>query len=155
MKATALIAKHDKSDWHKAAMEKQSLSLLSQKRGNVVEQSMSVSEVERQQNRELIKLVRSLYFLVKHHIPHTTMFEGLITLQNENGDIKKNYRENCPCSATYESNATVVELLASISKILESDHSSSFKASTYFSLTADESTDFLKGRALSKCTMVE
>lgn len=89
VKATTLLAKHDKSDWHKAAMEKQSLSLLTQKHGSVVEQIMSVSEEEKRQNRELIKkLVRSLYFLVKHHIPHTTMFEGLITLQIENGDIK-------------------------------------------------------------------
>ena len=47
------------------------------------------------------------------------MFEGLITLQIENGDIKlKNHRENCPRNATYESYATVVDLLASISKII-------------------------------------
>ena len=46
VKATTLLAKHDKSDWHKAAMEKQSLSLLTQKHGSVVEQIMSVSEEE-------------------------------------------------------------------------------------------------------------
>ena len=87
------------------------------------------------------KLIRSLYFLVKHHILHTTMFEGLITLQIENGDVKlKNHRENCPRNAMYESYATVVDL-ASISKVLESNILSSFQASTYFSLMADQSTD--------------
>ena len=80
------------------------------------------------------------------------MFEGLITLQIENGDIKlKNHRENCPRNATYESYATVVDLLASISKILESNLLSSFKGSTYFSLMADESTDISSKEELSVC----
>ena len=69
VKATALLAKHDKSDWHKAAMEKQSLPVLTHKHGDVVEQLISASEEQKQQNRDLItKLIRSLYFLVKHHI---------------------------------------------------------------------------------------
>ena len=112
---------------------------------------MSVSEEERRQNRELIKKhIRSLYFLVKHHIPHTTTFEGLITLQIENGDIKlKNHREKCPRNATYESYATVVDLLTSISKVLESNLLSSFEASMYFSLMADESTDISSKEELS------
>ena len=116
---------------------------------------LSVSEEERRQNRELIKKhIRSLYFLVKHHIPHTTTFEGLITLQIENnGDIKlKNHREKCPRNATYESYATVVDLLASISsKVLESNLLSSFEASMYFSLMADESIDISSKEELSIC----
>lgn len=152
VKATTMLAKH-KSDWHKAAIEKRSLSLLSQKRGSVVEQILSVSEEERRQNRELIKKhIRSLYFLVKHHIPHTTTFEGLVTLQIENGDVKlKNPREKCPRNATYESYATVVNLLASISKVLESNLLSSFEASMYFSLMADESTNISSKEKLSIC----
>ena len=63
--------------------------MLTQKHGSVVEQILSVSEEEKRQNWELIKkLIHSLYFLVKHHIPHTTMFEGLIILQIKNGDVK-------------------------------------------------------------------
>ena len=153
VKATSLLAKHEKSEWHLAATEKRALSQLTEKHGDVVEQIISVGEEERRQNRELIKKhTRSLYFLVKHHIPHTTMFEGLITLQIENGDIKlKNHRENCPRNATYESYATVVDLLASISKILESNLLSSFQASPYFSLMADESTDISSKEELSVC----
>ena len=130
------------------------MSLLTQKHGSVVDQIiLSVSEEERRQNRELIKKhIRSLYFLVEHHIPHTTTFEGLITLQIENGDIKlKNHREKCPRNATYESYATVVDLLASISKVLESNLLSSFEASMYFSLMADESTDISSKEELSIC----
>ncbi len=38
VKATSLLAKHDKSEWHKAALEKQKLSLLTEKHGNVAQQ---------------------------------------------------------------------------------------------------------------------
>ena len=50
-----------------------------------------------------------------------------------------------------ESYATVVDLLASISSVLESDTLSSFKASTNFSLMADESTDISSKEDLSVC----
>lgn len=72
--------------WHKAAIEKQKHFLLTEKHGGVVKQIISVSEEGKQHNRTCLKkLVYSLYFLVKQHIPHTTTFEGLITLQIENG----------------------------------------------------------------------
>ena len=91
VKATSLLAKLEKSEWHLAAVEKKALSQLIEKHGGVVEQIVSVGEEERRQNMELMmKLVHSLYFLVKQHVPHTTMFECLITLQIENGDIKLN-----------------------------------------------------------------
>ena len=121
-----------------------------------MQQIVAAGEEEKKQNRELIKkLIRSLYFLVKHHIPHTTTFEGLITLQIENRDIKlKTHQENCPRNATYESYATVIDLLACISKVLEDDLLTSFKTSYYFSLMADESTDVSSKEELSVCTVV-
>ena len=51
----------------------------------------------------------------------------------------------------YESYITVVDLLASISKILEGDLLSILKASTYFSLMADESTDVSLQEEVSVC----
>lgn len=82
---------------------------------------MAASEEEKKGNRELIKkLLRSLYFLVKYHIPHTTTFDGIIMLQIDNGDVKLQTDHNtCPQNATYESYTTVVELLTSTSKVLE------------------------------------
>ena len=81
----------------------------------------SVNEEEKRQNHELMKkLIQSLYFLVKHHIPHTNTFEDLVTLQIENGDVKlQSHRKKLPKNVTYESYSTVVELLSCISKILE------------------------------------
>ena len=93
-----------------------------------------------------------MYFLVKHHIPHTTTFESLLTLQIENGDIKlKSHRDTCPGNATYESYNTIVELLTSISKTLESNLLSSLIASLYYSLMVDESTDAASQEELSVC----
>ena len=129
------------------------MSQTTKEHGDVMELIVAASEEEKKDIRELIKkLIRSLYFLVKHHIPHTTTFEGLITLLIENGDIKlKVHRDQCPHNATYESYATVVELLASISKTLENNLLSSLKASPYYSLMADESTDVASQEELSVC----
>ena len=73
---------HEKSEWHLAAVYKQAMSLSTEHSGNVVQQILAASEEQKKTNQKLIKkLVGSLYFKVKHHIPHTTNFEGLITLQ--------------------------------------------------------------------------
>ena len=149
VKATALLVKHEKSDWHRAAVEKQAMA----QHGDVADLIIAATDQERRENRDLMKkIVRSLYFLIKHHIPHTTVFEDLITLQIENGDvILKSHREKCARNAKYESYTTVVELLASISKMLEDDLLNSLKASPYYSLMADESTDVSSLEELSVC----
>ena len=74
------------------------MSQSTEEHGNVMEQLEAATAEEKKQNRDIMKkLIRSLYFLVKHHIPHTTTFESLITLQIENGDIiLKSHREKCP-----------------------------------------------------------
>ena len=153
VKATELLKKHQKSEWHLAAMEKRALNQSAEEHGDVVDVMVSASDEERKHNREVMKkLIQSLYFLVKHHIPHTTTFESLLTLQIENGDIKlKSHQDTCPGNATYESYSTIVELLTSISKTLESNLLSSLKASPYYSLMADESTDAASQEELSVC----
>ena len=85
---TTLLANHEKSEWHLAAVERRAFSQSAEKRGDVIELIVTASEEEKKENQKMMKkLIRSLYFLVKHHIPHTTTFEGLVTLQNEKGDI--------------------------------------------------------------------
>jgi hypothetical protein len=66
------LAHHLKSYWHLAATEAKVLSQSMEEHGNVTKQIVAASEEERRQNRELLmKLIRSLYYLVKHYIPHT------------------------------------------------------------------------------------
>lgn len=87
-----------------AAVERRAFSQSAEKRGDVIALIVTASEEEKKENRKMIKkLIRSLYFLVKHHIPHTTTFEGLVTLQIENGDITfKGHRETYSRNATYK-----------------------------------------------------
>ena len=146
------MANHEKSEWHLAAVERGAFSQSAEKRGDVIELIVTANEEEKKENRKMMKkLIRSLYFLVKHHIPHTT-FEGLVTLQIENGDITlKAHRETCPRNATYESYSTIAELLASISKTLENSLLDSLKGSVYYSIMVDESTDVASKEELSVC----
>ena len=141
-KATTLLANLEKSEWHLAAVERRAFSQSAEKRNDVIELIVTASEKEKKENRKMKKLIRSLYFLAKHHIPHTTTFEGLVTLQIENGDITlKVHTETSPRNATYESYSTIVELLTSISKTLENSLLESLKGSVYYSIMVDESTD--------------
>ena len=111
VKAKSLPIQHEKSDWHIAAIERMVMSQSTEEHGNAIEQLEAATAEEKKQNRDIMKkLIRSIYFLFKHHIPHTTTFESLISLQIENGDIiLKSHREKCPHNATYESYTTIVE----------------------------------------------
>ncbi len=58
---------------------------------NVVElqnaHALRLAEEERVRNRVLLtKLLRSVYFLAKNDIPHTTSYSDLVDLQIANGD---------------------------------------------------------------------
>ena len=80
----------------------------------------STSKEEERKKREMLKiLIRFLYFLVKHRIPHTT-FQDLITSQIENGKEQLNvHLHSCPNNAAYLSKVTTAELLKSISDHIE------------------------------------
>ena len=87
VKATELLSKHANSDWHKTAVEKSVLADAAEQQGDIMQQIERISEDEKRRNLIVVKkLVRSLYFLVKHRIPHTTTFNDIVTLQIENGD---------------------------------------------------------------------
>ena len=74
VKATELLNKHSKSEWHLAIVEAQVLADSSKKSGDV-ERIAAASEMDQKRKCELVKkLTRSLYFLIKHRMPHTTSF---------------------------------------------------------------------------------
>ena len=65
VKATELLNKHEKSEWHKIAFEKNVLAEATAKHGDILQRMARVSEEEKRRNLELVKkLIRSLYFLV-------------------------------------------------------------------------------------------
>ena len=86
-KAPELLKRHQQSEWHKAAVQCQVMADITKDKGDIVQPLFKISEEQRLKNRDLLKkVIRSVYFLVKHHIPHTTNFTDLIKLQVENGD---------------------------------------------------------------------
>lgn len=122
--ATELLRQRGSSDWHRASLQAQamSISLAGSSRGDVVERLATTSEKERKKNREIVKmLLRSLYFLVKNHIPHTTMFKGVVQLQIIDNGLEqlKMHKEVCPSNASYLSTASTADFLQSISNHLE------------------------------------
>ena len=118
-----------------------------------MEQLVTIGDEEKKKNRTLIKMLfKSLYFLVKNHIPHTTMFEGIIQLQIDNGiEQLKAHKQSCPSNATYLSKASTAEFLDSISFHLEKQMLDRLKRSKFYSIMADESTDISTKEELSIC----
>ena len=67
-KATDLLKKHENSEWHIAALETQIMTELAKQSGDVMDMLVAASEEKKRRNRDLLKaLIRSVYFLVKHH----------------------------------------------------------------------------------------
>ena len=153
VKATKLLDKHSKSEWHLASVEAQVLADSAKQSGNVVERMDAASEIDRKKNRELIKkLARSLYFLVKHRMPHTTTFEDLIHLQVENGNQQLEvHLQSAPLNATYLSKISTAELLSCISSCIEESLLARLNSSQFISIMADESSDVSSKEELSIC----
>ena len=73
-----------------------------------------------------------MYFLVKHHIPHTTNFTDLIKLQVENGDgLLKKHEDDCSGNATYLLKTSIAQFIECISYYIEERVLSSLKASPF------------------------
>ena len=153
IKATELMNKHALSEWHKVAVEKEVFAKMAERHGDIIEGMVKVSEEKKRRNLELIKkLVRSLYFLVKQRIPHTTTFSDLITLQVDNGDKQlEQHKDAGTRNASYMSSLSIGEFLNSISHHLEQGLLSRLRKSPFLSILADESTDVASKEEMSIC----
>ena len=103
VKATELLNKHEKSKWHKVAFEKHMLAEAAAKHGDILQRMARTSEKDmRRLNLELTKkLIRSLFLLIKHHMPHMTTFTDVITLQINNEDEHlKVHKNECASNAS-------------------------------------------------------
>ena len=128
-------------------------SKMAERHGDIIEGMEKVSEEEKRRNLELIKkLVRSLYFLVKHRIPHTTTFTDLITLQVDNGDKQlQQHKDAGARNASYMSSLSIGEFLNSISHHLEQGLLFRLRKIPFLSILADESTDVASKEEMSIC----
>ena len=101
------------------------------------------AEEQKKKNREIIlKLMRSIYFLAKNRIPHSTTYKEFIELQVFNGDklFEKHLSEG-PSNAQYTSRFSARVLIEAIDIWIERKLMCSLQESLYFSILADECQD--------------
>ena len=150
---TELLKLHNESNWHKnsaltARMAEQE-SVLELQRSSAMR---SLNEKKARNRMIVLKLLRSVYFLVKHRIPHTTTFEDLVELQVANGDefLQKHIKDG-PGNAQYTSKFSITSLIEAIGTWLDERLLDSLKRSPFFSLLADECEDISTQEELSIC----
>lgn len=132
--ATEMLKLHSKSKWHNdaaiAARMAEQPSVLELQRSAAVR---SASE-RRAKNKEiLLKLLRSVYFLTKHRIPHTTTFQDLLALQVANGDqLLKKPLEEAPGNAQYTSTFSITSLIDATATWIDRKLVDSLRESPFF-----------------------
>ena len=110
-------------------------------------------EKPKNKNREIIlKLKRSIYFLAKNRIPHSTTYKELIELQVLKDDrlLEKHLGEG-PTNAQYTSRFSARVLIEAIDIWIERKLMRSLKERPYFSILADECQEMSNLEELSIC----
>ena len=116
-KATEKMRTHERGTMHVTASKVALESEMSLRQGSIAQQLRHIEDEERMRNRKSIEsLIRCTHFLVRHHIPHTTNYEGLIELVLDCGaPYLAQFLENASKHATYRSTKPVIEFVAAIS----------------------------------------
>lgn len=128
-----------------------------EKRGSVLELHCSAAAkaaaCKAERNRcILLKLLRSVCFMVKNKIAHTALYQDLIALQVANGDeLLEQHISQGAKNAQYTSNFSSVMLLEAVDTWLERKLLLSLRSSPHFSILADECQDIITHEELSIC----
>ena len=155
--ATEMLKQHNDSKGHKDGAISGRMAEQAKERGTVVDLQLIASAKqlkhgEKMNRAVLVKLLRSIYFLTKCCIPHTTTLEDIIELQIANGDaLLKQHVEQEPSNAQYTSKFSSVSLIEAIDTWIQRRLMSSLKSSPFFSLLADECQDVSTQEELSIC----
>ena len=144
--ASELIKQHESSRWHKDSVFTARMAQQCEQQ-SVAEIYTSAATQEaakrKEKNRDiLLKLLRSIYFLVKNRIPHSTTFSELVQLQVMNDDkpLEQHITEG-PLNARYTSRFSATVLISSIDTWLERKLVQSIQSCPFFTILADECQD--------------
>lgn len=151
--ATELLKLHNESKWHKDSAITARIADRGVFLSFKVLQLLGVPTRRRTKNRAvLLKLLRSVYFMVKQHISHTTNYTDLLDLQIANGDqVLEQHIAHGPANAQYTSKFAVTSLISAIDTWLHRKLVESLKKSPFFSILADECEDVSTNEELSVC----
>ena len=150
--ASELLKLHNDSMWHRDLVIVSKMAA----QPSVIElhnaQALREAEERRARNRVILtKLLRSVYFLSKNRIPHTTTYSALVNLQIANGDeVLQQHVTSGPSNAQYTSLFSCRSFLAAIDK-LGQKLTKRLMSSPYFSILADECEDVATCEELSIC----
>ena len=149
-----MLKQHNSSQWHKdAVVASQHAASGRTVFGMQLAGVRKAQEEKRLKNRSIIlKLLRSVYFMAKEHVPHPTTFTDLVGLQIENGDdTLKQHVESGAGNAQYTSSFSCTNMIKAIDDWILNGLHSSIRKSSYFSILADESQDITCQEELSVC----
>ena len=155
--ATDMLKKHANSQWHRdasatAAMAQQTASGMSMLELQCSSAARELADRKERNRLVLVRLLRAVYFLVKHRIPHTTVFPDLLEFLVENGDgVLGRHLNECPGNAQYTSKFSVNKLIEALDMWLDNKLIRSLKSSPYFSILSDECQDISSQEELSIC----
>ena len=151
--ASELLKQHNDSMWHRDSVIVSKMAA----QPSVIElhnaQVLHEAEERRARNRVILtKLLRSVHFLTKNRIPHTTTYSALVNLQIANSDeVLQQHVTSGPSNAQYTSSFSCRSFLAAIDKWLDQKLTKSLMSSPYFSILADECEDVATCEELSIC----
>ena len=153
--ATEKLKNHNTSQWHRDAVTVSRMAEQA-KQKNVLEMQLSSATKEAEEKRiknrsVLLKLIRSTYFLVKNHIPHTTTLSKLVNLQIANGDELLKHHVEGAANAQYTSSFSATKIIEAIDTWIDRKLEKSLRDSPFFSIMADESQDITSQEELSIC----
>ena len=102
-----------------------------------------VAKMKQRNSEVLLKLLRSVYFLARNRIPHSTIYGELIDLQVANGDqlLERHIKEEHPLNTQYTSRYSGTMMIEAIDTCLERKLLQSLKLSPWFTILADECQD--------------
>ena len=149
-----MLKQHNSSQWHKdAVVASQHAASGRNVFGMQLAGAAKAQEEKRMKNRSIIlKLLRSVYFMAKEHVPHCITFTDLVGLQIENGDdTLKQHVESGAGNAQYTSSFSCTNMIKAIDNWILNGLHSSIRKSSYFSILADESQDITSQEELSVC----
>ena len=155
--ATELQKQHADSQWHRNAAAMAAMAEQAEKGKSVLELQCTSAAREEAERKEkncqvLLKLLRSVYFLVKNRIPHSTTYRELVELQVANGNqLLEQHINSHPLNAQYTSRSSATMLIEAIDTWLERKLLQSLKSSLCFAILADECQDISYQEELSIC----
>ncbi|XP_045187150.2 zinc finger protein 862-like [Mercenaria mercenaria] len=140
------VTTHENSDQHQSAVKLETESQLS------IEQSFSDrTPLNEKEFEAVVCATKVVHFLVKHNIPHTTVYEEFIKFAVE--ELKSPILANLSRSknAKYTSQTTADELLSAMSQDIEETLRKRVTSSPAYSVMTDEATDIANRKHLAFC----